>query len=669
MAFPTVVQVVKSSTNTAGTSHTVNLPTAAAGHLLLIILDKGSTAATINAHASLTELLDENNANGLYIAYRWMDGSEPSSYTLTSSANTRSAVLAYLISFARDPASQPPVIGTTATGTSATPDPPASATPSATDDYLFIAFAGMAGEEADDDTWGNTPPTNYTPSPPRQKSCGVAGTNLGGLILAAERQLNTGASQNPGTFGVDVSAAWRAQTILIYPAVPLLVDDNDEQHVQRQTQVARGRAAAAALSLTAAIGLGLANSPQDEIAAPAPPESRGESESVRFVPMGAEPLPFAFWSDDEIVPQPAASALEEGEWLATWAQPYRLPSVFIADEDIVPQAPEAALDDDGWVAAWVQPYRVVPAAVSVEDEFAPQPAEAALDDGGWVAAWAQPYRVSVASFVDEEIVPQPGEFIPEEDYWLQLGAERAEVFITGVDWISGAGSAAPAVALGVDEDYWRAFWPALPQPVVRFFWFNDEITEPIPPSDGATAGAFTGRAIVAPVYWKWLQVDELPLALGVDESDWNVYTPPPARPQALYLPDSEEAWPTPPSPLGVDEDWFAPRPPLPQPTVTYFWFNDEWVTPPAPLEVDELYWNVFTPATPIPVIAVWQTPDESMEWAAPAPPKKEEPFGRHKGRRWGIEFKPNKKEVPSGNDDAQVMELIRRFLERADDGE
>ncbi len=223
MAFPVVQEAIESSTNTAGTSHVITLPTATANQLLLIISDLGSTAATINAHASLTELLDEGVANGLYIAYRWMDGSEPASYTLTSSASTRDATIAYRISGAINPAAQAPQIGTTATGTSATPDPPASAAPSSTKDYLFIAFAGMAGEEADDDTWGNTPPTNYTPSPPRQKSCGTAGTNLGGLILSAERQLNTGAAENPGTFGVDVSAAWRSQTIMVHPIVDTAV--------------------------------------------------------------------------------------------------------------------------------------------------------------------------------------------------------------------------------------------------------------------------------------------------------------------------------------------------------------------------------------------------------------------------------------------------------------
>lgn len=223
MASPVVQQVVENSTNTAGVNHTINLPTATAGHLLLIVLDKGSTSATVNAHGSLTELLDEASANGLYVAYRQMDGTEPASYTLVTSANTRTASFAYRISGHLTPTVQAPQLGTTGTGTSATPDPPASASPGSSQDFLFIAFAGMAGEEADDDTWGNTPPTNYTPSPPRQKSCGTAGTSLGGLILAAERALTTGSAENPGTFGVDTSAAWRSQTVMITPANPQTV--------------------------------------------------------------------------------------------------------------------------------------------------------------------------------------------------------------------------------------------------------------------------------------------------------------------------------------------------------------------------------------------------------------------------------------------------------------
>lgn len=219
MASPVVAEVTESATATASTSHVVTHPTVVAGQLWLLILDKGSTAASVNAHADWTELLDENVANGLYIAYRWTTGSEGASTTLVTSASTRSAQMVYRITGAENPATTAPQIGTTATGTSTAPNPPASATPPSSKDYLFIAFAGMAGEEADDDTWGNTSPANgYTPSPPRQKACGIAGTNLGGLILSAEKALTTGSADDPGTFGVDVSAAWRAQTITVHPA-------------------------------------------------------------------------------------------------------------------------------------------------------------------------------------------------------------------------------------------------------------------------------------------------------------------------------------------------------------------------------------------------------------------------------------------------------------------
>ena len=224
MASPTVVTTAESNTTTAGTSHTVTMPSGiVSGDLIIVTLDKGSTAATVNALAGWDEILDENAANGLYIACRWADGTEGASITLTTSGSTRSAEITYRIRGARHPDEQLPEIGTTGTGTSATPDPPIVTPTGGARDYLFIAVVGMAGEEIDDDTWGNTPPTNFNPTPPLQKSCGTAGSNLGGLILGAHREVNA-ASQDPGTFGVDVSAAWRSQTIAVHPA-PAKMDE------------------------------------------------------------------------------------------------------------------------------------------------------------------------------------------------------------------------------------------------------------------------------------------------------------------------------------------------------------------------------------------------------------------------------------------------------------
>lgn len=218
-AFPVVEAVTEGALTTAGTSHAVTLPASGVStDLYLIIMDIGSTSATFNALTDWTEILDESAANGLKIW--WYTGTGvPSDPTFTSSGSTRDARIAYRISGADKTIT--PQIGTTATGTSVSPDPP-SVTPTAgtVKDYLSIAFAGMAGEEADDDTWANTPPTDWTPSPPRQVSCGTVGTNLGGLITAAERQITTGSAIDPGTFNVDVSAAWRAQQVLVHPLPP-----------------------------------------------------------------------------------------------------------------------------------------------------------------------------------------------------------------------------------------------------------------------------------------------------------------------------------------------------------------------------------------------------------------------------------------------------------------
>lgn len=215
---PVVEATAESSVNTAGTSHAVTLPAGMVeSDLILITMDIGSTSATLNALTDWSEILDEASANGLKIL-RYTGTGVPSNPTFTSSASTRSASIAWRISGADK--SVTPQIGTTATGTSTTPDPP-SVTPSAgSKPYLFIAFYGAAGEEADDDTWSDTPPTNYGPTPPLQKACGTAGTNLGGLIAAASRQLTTGSAEDPGTFAKDVSAAWRAQTIIVHPLTP-----------------------------------------------------------------------------------------------------------------------------------------------------------------------------------------------------------------------------------------------------------------------------------------------------------------------------------------------------------------------------------------------------------------------------------------------------------------
>lgn len=217
MAFPLIETTAETAVSTAGTSHVINLPSGIVrGNGIVIICDKGSTAATFNSLAGWNDLIDVNAGNGITVWYREADGTEGSTVTFTSSGSTRSASIAFRISAKQDFNVRAPEISTVATGTSTGPDASTCTPTGGAKDYLWITFAGMAGEEADDDTWGNTSPTNYSPGTPLQIACGTVGTNLGGLILAASRTLNA-SSEDAGAFNVDVSAAWNAYTIAIHP--------------------------------------------------------------------------------------------------------------------------------------------------------------------------------------------------------------------------------------------------------------------------------------------------------------------------------------------------------------------------------------------------------------------------------------------------------------------
>lgn len=204
--------------STAGTSHVVNLPSGATGNLLVAVMSKGSagTTPTVNSLAGWNELLDEAQTLGLYIAWRVADGTEGATTTFTLSSATRGAWIVYEISGAYDPTIQPPQVGTTATGSSTSPDPPSVSVTGGSKDILTIACFGRSGEEADDDTWVTAAPSGFGGL--LQKACGTAGTNLGGMVATAHLAETT-ATADPGAF-TSATGAWRAQTIVVHPVPP-----------------------------------------------------------------------------------------------------------------------------------------------------------------------------------------------------------------------------------------------------------------------------------------------------------------------------------------------------------------------------------------------------------------------------------------------------------------
>jgi hypothetical protein len=215
---PVVVNTNETAVSTAGTSHQINLPASlVSGNLILILLDKGSTAATFNALAGWTEVVDENLANGITVWCRQSDGAEGATVTFTSSASTRSASIAYQIAFAQNPGTQLPELSTVATGSSTTPNATTCTPTGGAREYLWITFFGRDGEAADDDTWVTATPTSFTNR--LAKACGTVGTNLGGLIASAQQVLNA-ASLDAAAFTA-TTGAWRAYTIAVHPAPPV----------------------------------------------------------------------------------------------------------------------------------------------------------------------------------------------------------------------------------------------------------------------------------------------------------------------------------------------------------------------------------------------------------------------------------------------------------------
>lgn len=217
MAFPAIVNTAESALLTAGTSHIVTLPASlVSGNLIIILCSRGVGAASFNALAGWTELVDDGVTYGVTVWARQSDGAEGASVTFTSTGSAvRSAHISYQISGAEALATQAPELSTVATATSNAPNATACTPTGGAKDYLWISFFSMANEEADDDTWVTSAPAGYTGL--LQKTAGIAGTNLGGLVASAHRTANA-ASEDAGAFGTAASLSWRAHTMAVHPS-------------------------------------------------------------------------------------------------------------------------------------------------------------------------------------------------------------------------------------------------------------------------------------------------------------------------------------------------------------------------------------------------------------------------------------------------------------------
>lgn len=223
MASPAVVGTPTESNATAddASPYTVSRPSPGVSGQLTIVIIAVDGNPTLTWPSGYTQFFTQSRAGGftIYGAYHQEDGTEVTTFDITSDASEKWAAIVYSISGAANPASRAPE-ATTVDGSVATtdPDPPSITPTGGSKDYLFIAAINNDGEEADDDAWGNTSPTNYTPSPPRQKTSAVAGQPTTNVSLeTAERQLTTAGPEDPGTFNNDLSKTYAGATIAVHP--------------------------------------------------------------------------------------------------------------------------------------------------------------------------------------------------------------------------------------------------------------------------------------------------------------------------------------------------------------------------------------------------------------------------------------------------------------------
>lgn len=222
MAFPSIVTRGEGSIVASDTVVNLNTFSPSAGDLLLGFCAYNADPGALN-FGSTGFVAHSGGATVAQVYWKIADGSEGASVSFTTANNQRNAHISYRISGHGVSSEADIEISTAATGTSTTPNPGSVTLPS-TQDWLFLAWFRLAGEELDDDTWCNSGPTNYTFTSATngyQKSTGTAGAASANCsIAAAERTLNTAGPEDPGTFSVDLSLAWTAFTVAIPPAAP-----------------------------------------------------------------------------------------------------------------------------------------------------------------------------------------------------------------------------------------------------------------------------------------------------------------------------------------------------------------------------------------------------------------------------------------------------------------
>jgi hypothetical protein len=222
MASPADSARPTTSVSSAATTWNINVGSPAVGNLLIVLARFGGAPGTVtftgytSLNGSTGDATDASD-DSTFVFYRWADGAEGATDTLTCTNSVKGAAICWVITGAVDPATQAPEISTVAIGTTTanTANPNAVTPTGGSKDYLFLALGAQDGEVG-----------AYTGAPTNYANLVAANSGTAGLpatnvqLGGASRQL-TAASDDPGAFTHAAAAAgWTAYTVAVHPALP-----------------------------------------------------------------------------------------------------------------------------------------------------------------------------------------------------------------------------------------------------------------------------------------------------------------------------------------------------------------------------------------------------------------------------------------------------------------
>lgn len=219
MAFPVVESTASGNSGANATTHVITLPTGIVdGDLILLFFNNdGAQTASITTPASgwngpVGQDVSPTNNNRLSMFWRWADGTEAATITVTVTSTESAAWTVYRISGADDTCD--PEISAGATGTSATPDPDSLTASWGFSETLWLVAYGWDGDNSH-----SAYPSTYTDNRLTSRW-----SNAAGVGIASATKYDIDETEDPAAGAIAASDEWVAYTVAVKsPAVALAI--------------------------------------------------------------------------------------------------------------------------------------------------------------------------------------------------------------------------------------------------------------------------------------------------------------------------------------------------------------------------------------------------------------------------------------------------------------